>query len=69
MIRLEEGQFGTYLIVNEETGEDRLIQTDHDRPGVARTFGWTGEDDNIDGATEFLDESIGETAEDPGYFD
>jgi hypothetical protein len=73
-IRLEDGDLGTYLLVlvdedGVDTGKDRLIQSDTDRPGVARTFGWNGEDTDIDGATEFLDENIGKTADDPGYFD
>lgn len=68
-IRLESGNFGTFLVVDEGTGEDRLIQTDLDRPGIARSFGWNGDDTDIEGATEFLDENIGTTADDPGYFD
>ena len=39
MIRLDETD-GCYLVVNVETGEDRLIQVDYDFPGVASTFGW-----------------------------
>lgn len=42
MLRLEEGSFGwDYLLVDTETGEDLLIQTDWDYPGVASTFGWS----------------------------
>jgi hypothetical protein len=85
-IRLESGDFGTYLIVDEESGEDILIQTDWDYPGVASTFGWPGHEhgetdgtvkcpvcgaepmDMINEAQEWLDDHIGETAEDPGYF-
>jgi hypothetical protein len=41
MIRLEAGQFGwDFLLVNTETGEDQLIQSDWDYPGVASSFGW-----------------------------
>jgi len=68
MISLEEGDFGTYLVVDEETGEDILIQTDTDFPGLASSFGWGGSWDDIDGAIEFLDAHIGDTVEDPGYF-
>lgn len=40
-LRLEEGGLGfMYLVVNEETGEDILVQTDWDYPGTASTFGW-----------------------------
>jgi hypothetical protein len=49
MIRLEQGDFGTFLIVNEETGKDILIQTDWDYPGVASTFGWVPCHDSTDG--------------------
>lgn len=45
-----------------------LIQTDWDYPGVARTFGWAGEDDQISAAFDFLSDNIGATADDPGYF-
>lgn len=41
-IRLESGDFGwDYLIVDEDTGKDKLIQTDWDYPGLASTFGWS----------------------------
>ena len=39
MITLKQGSFGTYLIVNED-GQDLLVQTDWDRPGIASHFGW-----------------------------
>lgn len=77
-IRLDNGPGGSYLIVNEETGKDRLIQTDSDFPSIARTFGWAGTENDstlagdlqaIFDATDYLDENIGATAEDPGYFD
>jgi len=53
-IRLESGDFGwDFLIVNEDTGEDILIQTDWDYPGVATTFGWPGhEHDSTDGTID-----------------
>lgn len=28
-------------IINDDSGETRLVQVDHDYPGVASTFGWT----------------------------
>lgn len=69
MITLEEGQFGwDYIIRNLETNESLLIQSDWDYPGVARTFGWSGEDGEITEAQLWLDEHIGDTADDPGYF-
>lgn len=73
-IKLEEGTFGwDYLIVNTDTGEDILVQTDWDYPGVASSFGWGGEtgDPEVDipAAQEYLDENIGVEAEDPGYFE
>jgi len=48
-----------------------LIQTDWDFPGVARSFGWSGEDDEIAQAAEFLSRVAREekVVEDPGYFD
>jgi hypothetical protein len=48
-----------------------LIQTDHDFPGLARTFGWDGDDPDIPGAAEYLDRSVDDAkvVEDPGYFD
>ena len=97
MIRLEQEDFGTYLIVDEDTGKDRLVQVDYDYPSLASTFGWSPRKVvrkvqgkrckhlNTDGtvlcrtcgatasmfiasATDYLDEHIGDTAEDPGYF-
>jgi hypothetical protein len=38
-ITLEEGDYGTYLLVAED-GRDLLIQTDYDFPAVASNFGW-----------------------------
>ena len=84
-ITLESGQFGwDYLLVNDETGEDVLIQTDWDYPGVASSFGFVpcdcGETDGtvdcshktasdmIQSAAAYLDENIGESVDDPGYF-
>lgn len=82
-ITLEQGDFGTYLVVAED-GQDILIQTDFDYPGIASTFGWSpcecgATDGTVDcghksasqmiaKAQAFLDDNIGESVEDPGYF-
>ena len=69
-IRLEKGRFGwDFFIRNLETGEVLLIQHDWDYPGVARTFGWDGEDRQIFGALQYLDSRVGCEVEDPGYFE
>ena len=73
-IRLEQGQFGTYLVVNIDTGEDVLIQSDIDFPSIAIDFGWSdfgrfGNNADISAAIEYLDENIGATVDDPGYFE
>ncbi len=91
-IRLEQGDFGfTFLIVNEETGKDILVQSDWEYPGVASSFGYSpckdckadckGETDGtidckrrkvtemISEACEFLTDNVGESADDPGYFE
>ena len=68
MITLESGAFGwDYQIVNDD-GESLLIQSDWDYPGVAMSFGWAGDDNDISGAAAYLDDNVGATAEDPGYF-
>lgn len=83
MITLELGQFGDYLIVNDN-GRDVLIQTDWDYPGVASTFGWCPcecgftdgtvdcehrtADDMIQEASQYILDHIGDTVDDPGYF-
>ena len=48
-----------------------LIQSDWDFPGVARAFGWTGDDADIEGARAFLSDiaGSGRFIPDPGYFD
>lgn len=82
-ITLQEGDFGTFLLVADD-GRELLVQTDWDFPGVAQTFGWSpcpcGEtdgtidcphraaDDMIVDARDFLQERVGEPADDPGYF-
>ena len=83
-VTLLEGDHGTYLIEADD-GRTVLIQTDWDYPGVASVFGWSpcpcGKTDGtvdcphrtasemIAEASQFLDAHIGETAEDPGYFE
>ena len=82
-ITLKDGDFGSYLVVADD-GQDLLIQTDWDFPGIASTFGWTpcscGATDGtvscahkqagqmIAEAQAFLDDHIGDEVEDPGYF-
>lgn len=48
-----------------------LIQTDYDFLGVARAFGWTGDDADTAGASAYLAECVegGRVVEDPGYFE
>lgn len=67
---LEGNRFGHYTITNLDTEEEQYIQSDYDFPGLARTFGWDGEDEDIAGAAEFLDSVDGSIIEidDPGYF-
>jgi len=83
LITLESGDHGTYLLVADD-GQELLIQSDWDYPGIASTFGWQpchcGLTDGtvscahrtasemISEAAEFLDEHLGESVEDPGYF-
>ena len=83
-ITLESGNFGFGYLLAADDRRDILIQTDWDYPGVASTFGWVpcecGETDGtvdcphktasqmISEAAEYLDEHIGNTVEDPGYF-
>ena len=82
-ITLKDGDFGSYLVVADD-GQDLLIQTDWDFPGIASTFGWTpcscGHTDGtvdcahktasqmIAEARAFLDDNVGDELEDPGYF-
>jgi len=83
-ITLQAGDFGSYLLTAED-GQDRLIQTDWDFPGIASTFGWSpcecvatdgtvacvhkNAGQMIAEAQAFLDEHIGEDVADPGYFE
>ena len=82
-ITLESGDCGTYLLVADD-GEEILIQTDWDFPGIASTFGWSpchcGATDGtvdcphktasamISEAAQYLDDHVGESVADPGYF-
>ena len=85
MVTLEAGSFGwDYRLVNDDDREI-LIQTDWDYPGVASNLGWSPCHDGTDGtidcpcgntamdliasAQEFLNDHIGESFEDPGYFE
>ena len=83
-ITLQSGDFGGYLLVGDD-GQNRLIQTDWDFPGIASTFGWSpcscGATDGtvacahknagqmIAEAQAFLNEHIGDDIADPGYFE
>jgi hypothetical protein len=40
-VRLEGGESGTFLLIDEDSGKDILIQSDWDFPGLASSFGWT----------------------------
>lgn len=84
-ITLQSGDFGWDYVIEAEDGRDVLIQTDWDYPGTASTFGFVpcdcGETDGtidckhktasdmIAAAAEYLDDHIGDTVEDPGYFE
>jgi len=73
-ITLQAGRFGWDFIIKEcdkrkaDDNNTILIQCDCDYPGVARTFGWVGEDREISEALEYLSKHIGKTVDDPGYF-
>ena len=71
-VRLEQGDFGTYLIVNCATSEDILIQSDTDFPSLAVDFGLAIEEpltiESIGKAIDYLDDNIGTTIDDLGYF-
>lgn len=62
---------GKYHWDEYDEGSTRLVQTDFEFPGLARVFGWTGEDSDIDGARAHLDECVenAKVVEDRGYFD
>lgn len=61
---------GNYDWSTRDEANTVLVQTDFDYPGVARSFGWNGDDDDINGATDYLDRCVahGTVVEDPGYF-
>jgi hypothetical protein len=83
-ITLTDDLHGNFILQADD-GRDILIQVDWDYPGVASTFGWTpcpcGQTDGtvdcehrtasemISEAGEFLRDHLGDTAEDPGYFE
>lgn len=67
-ITLENGQFGWDFILRHDNGKTILIQTDWDYPGIARSFGWTGNDNEIEAAEDYLSDHVGDRVEDPGYF-
>jgi hypothetical protein len=82
-IALHEGDFATFLLI-AATGQEILVQTDLDFPGLASTFGWCpcpcgatdgtvdcdhrSAEDMIADAQDFLRAHVGDTADDPGYF-
>jgi len=83
-ITLEGGPVDTY-VVRAENGEEILVQRDWNYAGIASTFGWipcrcSETDGTVDcvhrtvremlsEAVEFLDEHVGASTEDPGYFE
>lgn len=82
-ITLQAGQFDTYRISTDD-GRDIYIQSDTDFPAIAATFGWTpchcgSTDDTVDcehrtaiemiaDARRYLDDHLGESVADVGYF-
>jgi len=69
MITLQLGQFGWDYLVVADDGRDLLVQNDYDYPGLATTFGWSGDAEDIAAAQEYLDNHLFESVEDPGYFE
>tara|TARA_B100000614_G_scaffold262909_1_gene300679 strand:+ start:173796 stop:174059 length:264 start_codon:yes stop_codon:yes gene_type:complete len=60
----KDGNYST-----RDESRTKLVQRDTDFPAMARNFGWTGEDDDIEGAVDYLhDTACGDIIEDPGYF-
>ena len=70
-VKNPEAGSGKYDWDERDEENTRLIQADWDFPGVARSFGWDGDDSDIQGARDFLDRCVDDAkvAEDPGYFD
>lgn len=69
-ITLEDGPHFCFILRSSK-GKTRLVQHDTDFPGVARTFGWSGAEETneaIWSAYEFLQNAVGQTVDDPGYF-
>lgn len=69
-ITLEPGPCWTFLL-RAETGITRLVQHDADFPDVARTFGWRGNGKSpaaVWDAYEFIEQHLGASVDDPGYF-
>ena len=63
------GKPGSYDWNTRDDANTVLVQTDYDWPGLARNFGWTGADTDIELAGEYLDEICGfGFITDPGYF-
>ena len=83
-ITLLDDLYGNFILQADD-GQELLIQLDWDYPGIASTFGWSpcpcGQTDGtvdcphrkasemIGEAGEFLRDHVGDTAEDPGYFE
>ena len=83
MITLEANPLG-YILESDLEPDTILIQTDYDYPGLACTFGWCPCDcgftdgtvdcehrtatEMITEAAEYLDDHIGDSVDDPGYF-
>lgn len=63
-ITLQSGQFGWDFVLAADDGRTVYIQSDSDREGVARSFGWAGNGEVV----EFLAEHVGQSIDDPGYF-
>ena len=82
-IRLREGHAGTFLLVARGQ-DSILFQSDWDFPGLASTFGWCPcpcgvTDGTVDcrhrtrsemiaEAWDYLNDRIGKSVPDPGYF-
>ena len=69
-VRNPEAGPGHYDWDERDEENTRLIDRDWDFPGLARVFGWEGEDSDVDGAREYLYECVenAKVAEDSGFF-